>query len=140
MVLIEMCQLAEDMKARVDFLARKVLQPFGSKTFHGKRSHHTTVEQSAFQHLAIDLTLRRDIAHESAGKGVTGSSRIFYFFDRERRGSKGMRSKAERSFAEENRRTVFTVLHDQGTGAHGNDFLRRAREILLPGQHLRLGV
>jgi len=113
MALFQVRQFAEYLKARINFSARKILQPLRTEAFHGKRSHHATVKQGALQHLAINLALRRDVAHEPAGKGIAGPGRVLYFFNRQRRGAKRMRSNAERSLAEKNGRSVLAVLHHQ---------------------------
>jgi len=47
MVLFQMRQFAEYLKARVDFFTREILQTLGAKAFHGKRSHHSAVKQGA---------------------------------------------------------------------------------------------
>src|ERR1700730_1433832 len=123
-----MRQFTEYLKARVNFLARKILQPLRPEAFHGKRSHYTAVKQGALQHLAIDLALRRDVSHESSGKRIAGPGRILYFFYRQRWRAKRMRSKAECSLAEKDSRPVLAVLDHQRARSHSKNFIRRARK------------
>src|SRR5271169_6975169 len=113
MVLIQVGQFAEDLKACINSSAREILEPLGSEAFHGKRSHDSAVKQSALQHLAINFALRRDVSHESAGKRIAGSGWIFHFFNRECGRAKRMRSNAEGTLAEKNGRSVLAVLHHQ---------------------------
>src|SRR5208282_2816411 len=140
MVLLQVRQFAEDLETRVDFPARKILQSLRSEALYGKRAHHAAVKEGALQHFSIDLALRCYVSHESAGKGIASSSRVLYLFNRQRGRTKWMRSNAESSLAEEDGRSVLAVLHYQSARPHRNHFLRRAREILLPCQHLGLGV
>ena len=51
-----------------------------------------------------------------------------------------MTADAERTFAKENCRAVFSVLDDQRLRAHGQHFLRGARQVGFVGQHLGFGV
>src|ERR1700752_4702665 len=80
--LLQVRQFAEDLKARVDFLACEGAQTLGAEAFADKRSHHAAVEHGAFQDFAVDLLLGSQIAHESSGEGITGARRVLYFFDR----------------------------------------------------------
>src|SRR6266403_5180072 len=113
MLLLQVRQFAEQLKARFNFPATEILQPLGPETFHGKRSHHAAVKQGALEHLAINLSLGRDVSHASAGKRIAGSGRVFYFFNRQRWRAKGVRSDAEGSLTEKDGRSVFAVLHHQ---------------------------
>src|SRR5262249_40581959 len=49
----EVCQLAENLEASINFVARERLQPFGAEALDGKRSHYTAIEQGAFDDLAV---------------------------------------------------------------------------------------
>src|ERR1700704_6493552 len=118
MLLLQVRQFAEYLKARINFLARKILQPLRPELFYRKRSHHAAVKQGALQHLAIKLALRRDVSHESSGKRIASPGRVFYFFYRQRRCTKRMRSKAECSLAKKNCRPVLAVLDHQRARSH----------------------
>ena len=76
-----MGQFAKDLEAGVDFFPCKGLQAFGAKTLHGKGSHHAAIEEPALQHLAVQLFLRGDVSHESAGERIARSGWIFDFLD-----------------------------------------------------------
>src|SRR5450432_66938 len=108
----QMGQLAEDLKAGIDFFAGERLQALGAKALHRKRSHHTAEEESAFQNFAAQFSLRRDISHEAAGKGISRAGGIFDLFDRQRRRTKRMAANAECALPEKNGCAVFTVLDD----------------------------
>ena len=41
---IQMREFAENLKTRIDFSPRQILQTLGAKTLHGKRSHHASIE------------------------------------------------------------------------------------------------
>src|ERR1700675_2396437 len=127
----QMGQLAEDLKAAVNFFAGERLQTLGAKALDRKRSHYTAVEESAFQHFAAEFSLRGDVSHEAAGKGVSGSGGIFDLFDRQRRRAKRMASDAECGFAEEYGCTVFAVLDDERLRTHGQNFERGPRQVRL---------
>ncbi len=43
-VLFQVGQFAEQLEARVDFAAGKILQALRPEAFHGKRSHHPAVK------------------------------------------------------------------------------------------------
>ena len=51
-----------------------------------------------------------------------------------------MTADAERSLAKENGRAVFAVFDDQRLRAHGEHFVRGARQVGFVGQHFRFGV
>ena len=136
----EVRQLAEDLKARVNFLARKILQALRAKALHRKRAHHSAIEQRALEHFPVDLSLRCDVSHESAGKGIARTSRILYLIDGKRGRAKRMRSDAEGAFTEENRCAVFAVLDDQRLRPQGQNLIRGAQQILLVREHPGFGV
>src|ERR1700694_2001282 len=97
----QMGQLAEDLKAGVNFFAGEQLQTLGAKALDRKRSHHAAVEESAFQDFAAQFSLRGDVSHKTAGKGISGPGRVFDLFDRQRRRTKGMAADPECGFTEE---------------------------------------
>src|ERR1035437_5124161 len=115
MLLLQVGQFAEQLKAPFNFSAVKILQALGPEAFHGKRSHYPAIKQSSLQHLATDtaVALRRNVSHESAGKGIAGAGGIHDFFNGQRRRAKRMRSNAERSLAKKDSRSVFAVLYHQ---------------------------
>src|SRR4249920_3101191 len=115
----EVSQFAEDLKAFIDFLACQGLQAFGSKALHGKRSHHAAVEQGALQHFAAQVFLRRDVAHETTRERIACAGWVLYLLDGQGRRAERVMSYAKRSFAEENRRAILSVLDDQRLGSHG---------------------
>ena len=86
-----MRQFAKDLEAGINFFAGEGLQAFGTKTLHRKRSHHPAVEESPLQDFAVQLFLRGDVSHESAGERVTRAGWIFDFFDGQSRCAKGWR-------------------------------------------------
>src|SRR5712671_38900 len=102
-----MRQLAEDLKTRVNLVAGQRLQPLRAKALHGKRSHHATIKQRPLQHFAVQFLLRREVAHESARKRITGSRWIFDFLDRQGRRAEWMMPNSESALAKENGRSVF---------------------------------
>ena len=51
-----------------------------------------------------------------------------------------MPADAEGAFAKEDGRAVFTMLDDQSLRSHGENLLRRSRQIGFTGQHLGLAV
>src|SRR6185312_4796712 len=93
-------QLAEDLKAGVNFFAGEQLQTLGAEALHRKRSHHAAVEQSTLQSFAGQLSLRGEVSHEAAGKGISGAGGIFDLFDGQRRRTKRMAADAECGFTE----------------------------------------
>src|SRR5215467_10793899 len=108
-----MRQFAEYLESAIDLFTCQILQPLRAKSLHRKRSHHPAIEECPLQHFAIHLSLRGDVAHESARKRIARSRRILHFVDGQRRRSKWMPAHSKRSLAEENRRSVFSVLDDQ---------------------------
>src|SRR5215467_11934101 len=80
-VSFQVSELAENLKAAIYFFARKILQALGAEALNCERSHHAAVKQRALQDLAIELFLRSDVAHESAGERISGTSRILDFVD-----------------------------------------------------------
>src|SRR5581483_8278009 len=90
----QVSQLAEDLKAGVDFPPSQILEALGTETFHGEGSHHAAVEEGAFRDFAIELSLRRDIAQEAACECISRSGGIHNFFNGQRRGAKRMRTNA----------------------------------------------
>src|SRR6185369_2070800 len=91
-------QLAEDLKAGVDFFAGQRLQALGAKTLHRKRPHHATVKERAFQDFAAQFSLRGDVPHEAASKGIACAGRILDFVEGQRGSAKGMTTDAIRAF------------------------------------------
>src|ERR1700722_413158 len=96
--LFEMREFTKDAEALVDFFPRQRLQALGAEAFDGKRSHHAAVEKSALERLAGQFFLRREIAHEPAGKRVSRPGWIFHFFDGQRGSAKRMMADTEGAF------------------------------------------
>src|SRR5208283_5221871 len=94
-------EFAKDLKALVNLFAAQGLQPLRAKTFHGKRAHDPAVEQSPLQDFAAQLFLRRQIAHESAGKGIARSGGIFHLIERQRSPPKRMPPRPKGASAKE---------------------------------------
>ena len=138
--LLEVGQFAEELETGIDLFAGQRLEALGAETLDGERSHDPSIEQSALQYFAIQFLLRGDVAHESAGERISRTGWILHFFDGQRGRAEGMTADAERPFAEENCGAIFSVLDDQSLRAHGENFLRGAREIGLVSEHLGFGV
>src|ERR1019366_10492106 len=100
--LVQMRQLAEDLKPLIDLFARERLQPFRAKALHRERAHHAAVEHGVFQYAAADLALRGDVAHEAPGKAVASACGIAHLVERQGRGPKRMMPSAEFPIAKEN--------------------------------------
>src|ERR1700758_3894950 len=119
----EVSQFAEDLKACVDFVACQGLQAFGPEALHGKRAHDAAVEQGPLPHFAAQVLLRRDVAHEATRERIARAGWVLHLLDGQGWRTEGMTSDAERSFAEENRRAILSVLDDQRLRSHGQNFL-----------------
>ncbi len=55
---VKVRQLAEDVEALVDLLARELLQALGAEALAGKRAHHAAVEHGAAEGAGCELGLR----------------------------------------------------------------------------------
>src|ERR1700674_407703 len=86
----QMSQLAEDLKAGVNFFTGKGLQTLGAKALDRKRSNHAAIEEGAFQDFAAQFSLRGDVSHEAAGKRISGPGRVPDLLDGQCRRTKGM--------------------------------------------------
>src|SRR5215469_15109733 len=140
MRLLEVREFAEDLEALVDLFAGERLQTLRAEALDGERSHDSAIEEGTLQDLTIQLFLRGQVAHEAASEGVSSAGGIFHFVDRERGCAERMTSDAECTLSEEDGRTVFTVLDDQGLRSHREDSLRSARQVGFVRQHLSLAV
>src|SRR5215471_15870052 len=101
-----MCEFAEYLKSRINFLARQRFKTFRPKALHRKRSHHPAVEKRPLDHLAVQVFLGSDVPHESSGERIAGSGRVFDFFNRQRRCPKRVTPDSKRAFTEEDGRTI----------------------------------
>src|SRR5580692_8016499 len=61
--LLEVGQFAKDLKARIDFFPGQPLKALRAEALDRERSHNSTIEQGALQHLAGQFFLRGDVPH-----------------------------------------------------------------------------
>src|SRR5271165_1251679 len=131
----QMGQFAKDLEAGVDFFPSEGLQALGAKAFNGERSHHPAVEKRSVQHFAVQLCLRSDVSHESTGKGIARSSRIFHFLNGQSGCAERMVADAKCAFAKENRGAVFPMLDDQRLRSQSEDFVGGAKQVRFTSKH-----
>src|ERR1019366_4955844 len=101
--LVQVRQLAEDLKPLIDLLARERLQALRAEALHRERAHHAAIEHGVLQHAAAHFALRSDVAHEAPGKTVARPGGIAHLVQWQRRGPKRMMPSGEFSIAKENR-------------------------------------
>src|SRR6266513_1570961 len=111
-----MSQIAEDTEAIFDLRAREGEESLGAEALDGERAHHAAVKHRALKDRGREFGLGGEIAHEAARKGVASARGIVNLCDGQRRRAEGMRS-----VAEEDCRSVFAMLDDQRSRAHGED-------------------
>src|SRR5579864_3393653 len=138
--LLQVCQFAEGLEAGINFVASQRSQALGPEALDYKRAHDAAVEHGTLQDLAIDFRLRSQVTHESSSEGIAGAGRVFHFVDGQGRGAEWVTSESESTFAEEDCRTVFSVLDHERLRPHGHHFLSGAGKVRFVGQHLSLGV
>ena len=117
------------------------MQALGAELFYRERSHHTAIEQRTLDDFAVDLFLRRDIAHKSTGEGIARAGWVFDFINRQSRGAERMAANSECTFAKENGRAVLSVLDDQRLRPHSENLVRGTQQVLLStSQHFGFAV
>ena len=80
--MLKVRDLPEKIEALVNLLPRYILQTFGSEALNCKRTHHAAVEHRRTKHGRGQFRLRRNIAVETAGKGVACACRINHLSQR----------------------------------------------------------
>src|SRR6266576_2490157 len=107
----------------MDFRAFERTETVQPEFFHCKAPHHRPVNHGAPQFTVACVIDTGEIAHESAGKSVAGTSWVVHLFERER-------GDAEGAILMNQHRAVFTALDHERFRAQLEDVASGAHQVV----------
>src|SRR5258706_13465365 len=104
----------------MDFRAFQSTETVQPEFFHGKASHHRSVDHGAPQFSVVRAIDTCEIAHEAARKSVAGARGVMHLFERERGDTEGaiLMNKHSAVFTECDHERIRAQLEDVTSGAH----------------------